>query len=61
MAAVASHDSIALTADEGDADDREKDRDAQNQCTIHPKFLHKTGTVPYGDQPITVTNFFPLL
>jgi hypothetical protein len=30
-----------LTAQEGDADNREKNRDAQNQSAIHPKNLHK--------------------
>src|SRR5207247_2650832 len=26
---------------EGDANDREKDRDSENQCTIHPRFLQQ--------------------
>jgi hypothetical protein len=40
VAAVASHDSVALTAQQSDADHREEDRDAKNENTIHPKFLH---------------------
>lgn len=46
---VTSQNRVVVTAHEGDADDREEHRDAQNQKTIHPKFLHKTGTVPYGN------------
>ncbi len=40
MTAVTGHHRIVVTADEGDADDREENRDAKNQETIHPKFLH---------------------
>ncbi len=40
IAAVSGHD-LVLTADQGDADHREENRDAKNQCTIHPKFLQQ--------------------
>jgi hypothetical protein len=30
-----------LTADQGDADNRAKNRDAKDQRTIHPRILHK--------------------
>jgi hypothetical protein len=40
MATMASQRRVVLTAQQGDANHREKDRDAKNQCTIHPKFLH---------------------
>jgi len=39
MAAVAG-EGLALTAQKGDADHREENRDAKNQCTIHPTLLH---------------------
>ena len=45
MTTMAREDRVAVTADEGDADEREEHRDAKSQETIHPKFLHKTGTV----------------
>jgi hypothetical protein len=35
MAAVTGH-GLALTAHQGDADHREENRDAKDQCTIHP-------------------------
>ncbi len=37
-AAVSGH-CLVGTADKGDADDREKHRDAENQCSIHPRIL----------------------
>ncbi len=40
MTTMASHYRVALTAHESDPDHREEDRDAKNQCTIHPNFLH---------------------
>jgi hypothetical protein len=43
MAAVAG-DSSLLTAQHGDADDREKNRDGKNQRAIHPKLLQLQGT-----------------
>lgn len=48
VTAVTGHHLVVLTANQGDADDRDENRDAQNQCTIHPRLLHKcrTGTVP---------------
>jgi hypothetical protein len=33
-----------LTAHEGNADDREENRDAKNKHTIHPKILQVTGS-----------------
>ena len=53
VAAVAGH-CLALTAQKGDANHREKDRDAQNQCSIHPGFLQETGTVTSG-----IPNYLP--
>jgi hypothetical protein len=41
MAAVTSQNLVAVTAQEGNANDREKDRDSENQCTIHPRFLQQ--------------------
>jgi hypothetical protein len=35
--AVTGHGLVVLTAHESDADDREENRDAQYQCTIHQK------------------------
>lgn len=35
--------SLAVRAQEGNADHREKDRDAESQCTIHSKILHTHG------------------
>ncbi len=39
-----------VTTHQGDANHREKDRDAQNQCTIHPRILQKNEQVPYRKQ-----------
>jgi hypothetical protein len=33
-------DSLIFTAQQGDADDREKDRDAQHNSSVHPRILH---------------------
>jgi len=33
------------TADQGNSNDREKDRDPENQCAIHPRILQLTGTL----------------
>jgi len=46
VAAVATvtGDGLAVTAQKGDADNREKDRDAKNQCSIHPRIL-QTGSL----------------
>jgi hypothetical protein len=41
--AMMTGDGHLLTADEGDADDREKHRDAQNQSAIHPRILQQNG------------------
>jgi hypothetical protein len=43
VAAVTGHSNI-LTADEGDAYDREQNRDSKCQHPIHPRFLQVTGT-----------------
>jgi hypothetical protein len=43
VAAVTSQN-LVVTAHQGDADDREENRDPENQCTIHPKNLQQTGT-----------------
>jgi hypothetical protein len=43
MATMTSHSHL-LTAHEGDADDREENRDAKNKHTIHPKILQVTGS-----------------
>jgi hypothetical protein len=37
--------SLIGTADQGDSNDREKDRDPENQCAIHPRILQLTGTL----------------
>jgi hypothetical protein len=41
IAAVATvtGDGLAVTAQKGDANHREKNRDAKNQCSIHPRIL----------------------
>jgi len=39
VATVASHGLIILSSDEGNADHRAEDRDAKNQCSIHPSVL----------------------
>lgn len=38
-AAAMASQSLIRTADQGDPDDREKDRDPKNQCAIHPRIL----------------------
>ena len=40
MATMAG-DCNVLTAQEGDAQDRDEDRDTENQCTIHPRILQQ--------------------
>ncbi|HEX4143013.1 MAG TPA: hypothetical protein VHY91_05645 [Pirellulales bacterium] len=42
--ATMTGDSHLLTAHQGDADDREEDRDAKDKHTIHPKILQITGS-----------------
>jgi hypothetical protein len=49
VAAVAGNGSL-LTADQGDADDREKHRDAQNQNTVHPRILQQVKQVPWRNK-----------
>lgn len=39
--ATMTSDRLAVGAQQGHADHREKDRDAESQCTIHANFLHK--------------------
>lgn len=60
IAAVTGHD-LVLTAHQGDADDREEDRDAKQQCTIHPKFLQQNRyrTVRDLNQRPSLPNLFP--
>jgi hypothetical protein len=41
VATVTGH-GLAVTAHEGDADNREKNRDAKNQCSIHPRILQNS-------------------
>jgi len=43
MATMTGHGHF-LTAHQGDADDREEDRDAKDKHTIHPKILQVTGS-----------------
>jgi hypothetical protein len=43
MAAMTGHGHF-LTAHQGDADDREENRDAKDKHTIHPKILQVTGS-----------------
>jgi hypothetical protein len=48
MAAVAAMtgDSRLLTAQQGDADNRDENRDSHNQSAVHPRILQqKTGTL----------------
>jgi opacity protein-like surface antigen len=56
-AAMAGH-SLVGTADQGDPDDREKDRDPKNQCAIHPRILqlqvpwrNKVTVMPSNESP----------
>ena len=51
---------LLLTAQQGDAEHREDDRDAANIGAIHSKNLHKTGTVAFKTRVYTVTPI-PLL
>jgi hypothetical protein len=37
--AAVTSDRRTRTADQGDSDDREKDRESNNQCAIHPRIL----------------------
>jgi hypothetical protein len=48
-AAVTGH-CLVSAADEGDADDREKHRDAENQCSIHPRILQTSSNLAYQTQ-----------
>jgi hypothetical protein len=51
MTTKPGHGRALFTADEGDADDREKHRDAENKCTIHAQLLNaitKNWYVPSG-------------
>jgi len=43
MATVAGNSRL-LTAQQGDADDRDENRDPQNQSAVHPRILQKTKT-----------------
>jgi hypothetical protein len=43
-AAAVTGQSLGIAPDQGDADHREKNRDAEQQSTIHPRFLQQTGT-----------------
>ncbi|HWB14069.1 MAG TPA: hypothetical protein VG826_32885 [Pirellulales bacterium] len=43
-AATVTGESLGIAPDQGDADHREEDRDAEQQSTIHPNFLQQTGT-----------------
>jgi hypothetical protein len=43
MATMTGHSHL-LTAHQGDADDREENRDAKDKHTIHPKILQITGS-----------------
>ena len=47
--AVTGHRLVG-TADEGDSDDREKHRDAENQCSIHPRILQTSSNLAYQTQ-----------
>jgi hypothetical protein len=40
-AATVTGNGHLFTAHKGDADNREKHRDAQNQCTVHPRILQQ--------------------
>jgi hypothetical protein len=44
-AAAMSGQSRVGTADQGNPNDREKDRDPKNQCSIHPRILQLTGNL----------------
>jgi hypothetical protein len=46
MATMAGHRDVILTTQQSNTDHREEDRDAKNQCTIHPN-SSKTEQVPY--------------
>lgn len=37
--ATVTGDGLTVTAQQGDADNREENRDAQKQCSIHPRIL----------------------
>jgi hypothetical protein len=44
-AAAMSGESRVRTANQGDPNDREKNRDPKNQCSIHPRILQLTGNL----------------
>jgi hypothetical protein len=44
-AAAMTSDGLVGTADEGDSDDRDKHREAEKQCPIHPRILQLTGNL----------------
>src|SRR5690606_19662472 len=55
--ATMTRNRLAGAAREGQADDREENRDAQNQCTIHPRILqfqqvpYRKGCFPTAGRP----------
>ena len=59
--AAVTGQNLVLTAHQGDADDREKNRDAKQQCTIHPKFLQQNRyrTVRDSTTRPSLPNLFP--
>jgi hypothetical protein len=52
--ATMTGDGHLFTAHKGDADDREKHRDAQNQSTVHPRILQQKKQVPWRNKHTTV-------
>jgi hypothetical protein len=52
---------LAIAPDEGDTNHREKDRDAKQQSTIHPKSSNKNKQVPYLKTTRAVLRCNPLL
>ena len=57
-AMTVTSDSHFFTANKGDADDREKHRDAQNQNTVHPRILQQK-QVPWRNKHNAVQNSDP--
>jgi hypothetical protein len=59
VAAVASN-RFLLTAQQGDADDREKDRDSKQHSSIHPKLLEVSQSTVKGSEHVgAVTTLTP--
>ncbi len=57
--AAVTSESLGIAPDQGDANHREEDRDAEQESTIHPKILQQTGTYRKIEQTGRLSNDSP--